>query len=116
MATITPSQLAQTYLDCIEHQILPLTVKGVDTGSKVFGAAILRKDDLKPVIVATNDEADCPLWHGEVIAIRQVAHFISMLACLIRKVPRSFTKSPGKIDLRPKIATFSRHTSLARFA
>lgn len=58
-------------LDVIETDILPLTEAGVARGDKVFGAAILRKDDLGLVIAGTNAETDNPLWHGEVHTLKQ---------------------------------------------
>ncbi len=58
--------IAGRLLDVIEADILPLTEIGVAAGNKVFGAAILRKDDLSLVVAGTNDEVSNPLWHGEV--------------------------------------------------
>jgi tRNA(Arg) A34 adenosine deaminase TadA len=58
-------------LDVIEHDILPLTARGVAKGNKLFGAAILRKSDLSLVIAGTNDETQSPLWHGEVHTLKQ---------------------------------------------
>ncbi|MDN2565164.1 nucleoside deaminase [Aquibium sp. A9E412] len=58
-------------LDVIEHDILPLTERGVAAGNKVFGAAILRKDDLSLVLAETNNETDNPLWHGEMHALKR---------------------------------------------
>lgn len=63
--------LASRLLDVIEHDILPLTTKGVATGNKVFGAAILRKSDLSLVIAETNNELENPLWHGEVHTLKR---------------------------------------------
>ena len=40
---------APRLLDVIDHDILPLTERGVAAGNKVFGAAILRKSDLSLV-------------------------------------------------------------------
>jgi tRNA(Arg) A34 adenosine deaminase TadA len=57
-------------LDVIDQDILPLTTHGVATGSKIFGAAIIRKSDLSLVLAATNNEAESPLWHGEVHALK----------------------------------------------
>ena len=57
-------------LAVIEDDILPLTEAGVAAGNKVFGAAILRKDDLSTVIAATNNETANPLWHGEVHCLK----------------------------------------------
>nr|WP_246787862.1 nucleoside deaminase [Agrobacterium sp. AGB01] len=48
-----------------------MTTKGVATGNKVFGAAILRKSDLSLVIAETNNELENPLWHGEVHTLKR---------------------------------------------
>ncbi len=58
------------FLDVIEQDIAPLTARGVSIGSKVFGAAVLRKKDLSLVVAGTNHEAFSPLWHGEVYTIK----------------------------------------------
>jgi hypothetical protein len=55
-------QLVSAFLQTIEHGIIPLTAIGVAGGNKVFGAAILRKDDLSIVIAATNQETHSPLF------------------------------------------------------
>jgi len=57
-------------LDVIEEDIVPLTARGVTLGNKVFGAAVLRRDDLSLVVAGTNHEAFSPLWHGEVYTIK----------------------------------------------
>ena len=57
-------------LDVIEKDIVPLTAEGVRIGCKVFGAAVLRRDDLSLVVAGTNHEAFSPLWHGEVYTIK----------------------------------------------
>jgi len=57
----TSSKLVSTFLQTIDHGIIPLTAIGVAGGNKVFGAAILRKDDLSIVIAATNQETQSPL-------------------------------------------------------
>jgi tRNA(Arg) A34 adenosine deaminase TadA len=62
-----PSRL----LDVIADDILPLTERGVAKGNKVFGAALLRKDDLSLVIAGTNDETVNPLLHGEINTLNQ---------------------------------------------
>jgi tRNA(Arg) A34 adenosine deaminase TadA len=59
-------------LDVIEHDIVPLTDKGVRSGNKLFGAAILLKSDLSLVIAETNNETENPLWHGEMHAIKKL--------------------------------------------
>jgi tRNA(Arg) A34 adenosine deaminase TadA len=63
--------LAARLLDVIEHDILPLTERGVAAGNKLFGAAILRKSDLSLVIAETNNELENPLWHGEVHTLKR---------------------------------------------
>lgn len=60
------ADLASRLLNVIEHDILPLTEKGVAGGNKVFGGALLRKSDLTLVMAETNNETENPLWHGEV--------------------------------------------------
>ncbi len=65
------TDLPARLLDVIEHDILPLTRKGVARGDKVFGAAILRKSDLSLVLAGTNAETENPLWHGEVHTLKQ---------------------------------------------
>ena len=68
---MTSYTLPARLLDVIERDILPLTEKGVATGNKVFGAAILRKSDLSLVIAETNNELENPLWHGEVHTLKR---------------------------------------------
>jgi tRNA(Arg) A34 adenosine deaminase TadA len=55
-------------LTCIEDEILPLTVEGVQKGNKVFGAAILWDDgdDWPTVVARSNEETASTLYHGEV--------------------------------------------------
>ena len=55
----------ETILNVFLKEVLPLTEKGVAKGSKIFGAAIIKKDDLSVVIAETNNEIENPLWHGE---------------------------------------------------
>ena len=69
------AKLVDRLLDVIEAEILPLTVTGVEDGNKVFGAALLKKDDLSTVLAATNDEMQSPLLHGEMNALK---HFHEM--------------------------------------
>lgn len=57
-------------LDVIEFDIVPRTQKNVEIGSKVFGAAVIKKSDLSLVLAETNHEAFSPLWHGEVYTIK----------------------------------------------
>ena len=61
----------ETVLNIFLNKVLPLTEKGVGKGSKVFGAAIIKKDDLSVVIAETNNEIENPLWHGEMHALKK---------------------------------------------
>lgn len=67
----TDGALAARLLDVIESDVLPLTERGVASGNKLFGAAILRKADLSLVLAETNNELENPLWHGEVHALKR---------------------------------------------
>ncbi|GAA5977854.1 hypothetical protein JCM11641_006091 [Rhodosporidiobolus odoratus] len=80
MATQPPSPalLARTFLNSTLNSIIPLTQAGVESGSKVFGAAVFLpkegKDgvvDLQEVTVGTNTETESPLLHGEIQTIQQ---------------------------------------------
>ena len=64
--------LCSRLLDVLERDVLPLTRKGVESGNKVFGAAVLRSTDRSLVAAGTNEETLSPLWHGEMAAIRNV--------------------------------------------
>jgi len=65
---MTDVSLIDRLFDVIEHDIVPLTAKGVARGNKLFGAAILKKDDLSLLIAEPNNELENPLWHGEATA------------------------------------------------
>jgi len=58
-------------MDVVEQDIVPLTLRGVKMGAKVFGAALLKRKDLGLVVASTNHESSSPLWHGEVFAIKE---------------------------------------------
>ena len=58
-------------LNVIENEIIPETVKGVATGNKVFGGAILRKKDLSTVTIGVNEETKNPLFHGEISTLNK---------------------------------------------
>jgi tRNA(Arg) A34 adenosine deaminase TadA len=64
--------LLNRLLDVIEHDIVPLTAREILRGNKLFGAAILKKDDLSLVIAETNNEVENPLWHGEMHALKKL--------------------------------------------
>ncbi|OAL30096.1 hypothetical protein AYO20_08899 [Fonsecaea nubica] len=63
--------LATALLSTTEKSIIPLTAAQVSQGSKLFGAAVLDRATLAPVIAATNNERESPLLHGEINCIQQ---------------------------------------------
>jgi tRNA(Arg) A34 adenosine deaminase TadA len=71
MSSHPPEPPVSRLLEVIENHIAPLTWEGVRRGDKIFGAAILRRSDGSVVVAGTNEETQCPLWHGEVVAIRK---------------------------------------------
>ena len=58
-------------LNIFSKEVLPLTEIGVAKGSKIFGAAIIKKDDLSLVVAETNNEIENPLWHGEMHTLKK---------------------------------------------
>jgi len=64
-------KLLNRLLDVIELDLAPLSRKRIAEGDKIFGAAILRKDDLSVIVAETNNETSNPLWHGEIHAIKR---------------------------------------------
>ena len=68
---MTDISLIDRLLDVFEHDIVPKTEEGVAHGNKLFGAAILRKDDRALVLAETNNETENPLWHGEVHCLKR---------------------------------------------
>jgi len=58
-------------LNIFLKEVLPLTEQGVVKGSKIFGAAIIKKDDLSLVVAETNNEIENPLWHGEMHTLKK---------------------------------------------
>ena len=63
--------LIDRLLDVIENDIVPKTAESVALGNKLFGAAILRKNDRSLVLAETNNEIENPLWHGEVHCLKR---------------------------------------------
>lgn len=81
--------LVNTILNTTVKDIIPLTTAGVSSGSKLFGAAIFKKDTLELVHVSTNNEKVSPLLHGEVNCIQEF-----------------FTKIPAECRPSPKDCIF----------
>ncbi len=61
----------ENFLDIFIHEILPLTEKEVHKGNKIFGAAILKKDDFSLVVAGSNNEIKNPMWHGETYTLKK---------------------------------------------
>jgi tRNA(Arg) A34 adenosine deaminase TadA len=68
---LTDISLIDRLLDVIECNIAPMTAQGVAEGNKLFGAAVLRKDDRSLVLAETNNETNNPLWHGEMHCLKR---------------------------------------------
>jgi tRNA(Arg) A34 adenosine deaminase TadA len=66
----SPAALVAALFSTVTNAIIPLTQKGVSSGSKLFGAAILSRHDLTPLTCATNNERVSPLLHGEINCIQ----------------------------------------------
>ena len=63
--------LLERFLDVFRKNILPLTSEGVNLGNKIFGAAIIKKNDHSLVVAGTNNETENPLWHGEIHTLKK---------------------------------------------
>ena len=63
--------LLNKFLDTFKNDILPLTIKGVDIGNKIFGAAIIKKNDHSLVVAGSNNETENPIWHGEIHTLKK---------------------------------------------
>lgn len=66
----SPEDLVSTLLSVTESSIVPLTRSQVSSGSKLFGAAILKRSNLETLTIATNNERESPLLHGEINCIQ----------------------------------------------
>lgn len=72
----TVAQL-ERMLDVCEFEIFPKTEKSVHVEkNKAYGAAVLKKDFGETIVAETNHEMDCPIYHGEVCAILEMAKII----------------------------------------
>ena len=56
-------------INTIIESIVPQTKIAISKGNKIFGAAILNKNDNSVVCVGTNNEIENPLLHGEISAL-----------------------------------------------
>ena len=67
----TDPKFIDRLLKVIEKEIVPITRENTKKGSKLFGGAVLRKEDLSTVLAASNEEAINPLYHGEINTIKK---------------------------------------------
>ena len=58
-------------LSTILDEIIPLTRITISNGNKIFGAAILNKQDFSTIVIGTNNEIINPLMHGEISTINE---------------------------------------------
>ena len=63
--------LLNRFLRAFKDEILPLTFEGVNSGNKIFGAAIINKNDHSLVVAGTNNETKNPLWNGEIHTLKK---------------------------------------------
>ena len=63
--------LLNKFSEIFKNNILPLTIKGVDAGNKIFGTAIINKNDCSLVVAETNNETENPIWHGEIHTLKK---------------------------------------------
>ena len=63
--------LLNKILEVFQKSIIPLTLEGVSCGNKIFGAAILKKEDFSLIVAGTNNEIENPLWDGEVNTLKK---------------------------------------------
>ena len=56
-------------INTIINSIIPKTKIEISQGNKIFGATILKKEDLSTIVIGTNNDVINPLYHGEISAI-----------------------------------------------
>ncbi|KAI1748184.1 cytidine/deoxycytidylate deaminase family protein [Xylaria castorea] len=66
-----PAALLSSFLAITEKEILGLLKQSVPEGNLPFAAAVLAKQDLKPLQVSVNKVSESPLLHGETNCIRE---------------------------------------------
>ncbi|KAJ6783808.1 hypothetical protein PWT90_02924 [Aphanocladium album] len=65
------SGLLLSLLQVIQDSVVPVTEKAIQFGNPLFGAAVLARDSLRPLTIATNNGTVSPLLHGELNCIQQ---------------------------------------------
>ena len=66
------SSILNTLLNTILYKIVPETEKSINKGNKIFGAAVLNKENLSLITIGTNNEIENPLFHGEISTINNL--------------------------------------------
>jgi len=56
-------------ISIILNEIIPASKISISKGNKIFGAAIIKKEDLSTIVIGTNNEIINPLFHGEISTI-----------------------------------------------
>ena len=56
-------------LDIILNEIIPLTRINVEKGNKIFGGAIINKENFSSFCIGLNNEIENPLFHAEISTI-----------------------------------------------
>ena len=64
-------------INTILNEIIPETKIAISKGNKIFGAAILKKKDLKTICIGTNNEINNPIWHGEISVLNKFYTIVS---------------------------------------
>lgn len=115
----TTERLLEAFLSTTSNDIIPLTAKGVASGCKVFGAAILRKSDLSLVIAATNDETTSPLLVSDLRPPEWKGNGCVLLRARYSTGRSTVSSNSGPYPLisahHQQTASSSRPTSLARY-
>ena len=63
------SKIYNILISKILNEIIPASRISILKGNKIFGAAILKKEDLSTIVIGTNNEVENPLFHGEISTI-----------------------------------------------
>lgn len=70
VSPVHTAEFIDRLLDVVQHDIVLKTASGVQSGNKIFGAAVVLKSDLSLVCADTNKETEWPLLHGEISCLR----------------------------------------------
>ena len=65
------SSIYNYLINSILIDIIPETKKSIKKGNKIFGAAIINKNNFETICIGTNNEIENPLWHGEISVIKK---------------------------------------------